>query len=215
MIAAGGRRPAGCYNSRVVSLPLAQILSTSEGPARTAALVEWFQSLFEGSSVPVLVGGAAVELYTAGAYVTGDLDFAGDLTPAVERRLRDAGFEKQGRTWRLRDEVFLELPASQLEPGARAVRLAVGERTVIAIALEELLLDRLAAWKHWRSEVDAVNALLLWVEHHERIDRERLAALAGEAKLDDALASLLDFAERHRRRPPDEEIEEWARQRFS
>jgi hypothetical protein len=189
---------------------LRTLLALPEGPERTAALVSWFQSLFEGVAVPILVGGAAVELYTGGAYTTGDLDFVGHLTPAVERRLRAEGFSKEGRSWRLGDDVFLELPAGRLEPGARAVSLRVGDREVVVLALEELLLDRLAAWKHWRSEVDAGNALLLWMRYESEVDQNRLQELAAQQGLIDALDALRQFAAQGPP-PSDEEIERWAR----
>lgn len=190
------------------------LLTLPEGPARTAALVEWFQSLFDEAAVPVLVGGAAVELFTAGAYTTGDLDFAGEVTPSVARRLHEAGFDKEGRSWRLGDEVFLELPSSRLDPGARAVRLVIGDSSVLVLGADELLLDRLAAWKHWGSEIDATNALLLWTQHRSRLDQERLRRRAVEAGVEDALASLLDLVGGRQSLPPQEEIERWVRQRF-
>lgn len=204
------------YNLQIVTTPpeIEDVLSLPEGPARTSALVEWFQSLFGDEEVPVLVGGAAVELYTAGAYTTGDLDFAGEVTPRVARRLREAGFDKEGRSWRLGDDVFLELPSSGLDPGARAMRLVVGDRSVLVLGVEELLLDRLAAWKHWGSEIDATNALLLWTQHRGRIDDDRLRRLAVEAGVEDALASLLDLTQERQTLPPQEEIERWTRQRF-
>ncbi len=66
------------------------------GPERTAALVAWFQGLFEDrSEAPVLVGGGAVELYTGGAYVTGDLDFVGSTTDSVAERLQEEGFKRR------------------------------------------------------------------------------------------------------------------------
>jgi hypothetical protein len=74
---------------------IAEVLATKEGPRRTAALVVWLQSLFEkDGTVPVLVGGAAVELYTLGAYTTGDVDLVGTVTPRVARALMAAGFER-------------------------------------------------------------------------------------------------------------------------
>lgn len=63
---------------------LEDALSVSAGPQRTAAIVAWVQSLFtEENQVPVLVGGAAVEILTGGAYTTGDLDFVG-IVPDAE-----------------------------------------------------------------------------------------------------------------------------------
>jgi len=64
--------------------------SLPEGPQRTAAIAVWIQSLFsEEKQVPVLVGGAAVEILTGGAYTTGDLDFVGSVPPSVRNILED------------------------------------------------------------------------------------------------------------------------------
>ncbi len=71
-----------------------------DGPAKTALLAAWVQGLYEGPApVPILVGGAVVELVTGGAYTIGDLDFAGTVPQDVAVQLRNAGFEKQGRHW--------------------------------------------------------------------------------------------------------------------
>jgi hypothetical protein len=56
--------------------PLGKILALSDGFEKTARLAAWVQSLFEPGQEPVLVGGAAVELLTRGAYTTGNLDNA-------------------------------------------------------------------------------------------------------------------------------------------
>ncbi len=63
-------------------MKIEEILALDESPSRTAALVSWIQSLYEDEDgVPILVGGAAVELYTSDAYTTGDLDHVGHIPP--------------------------------------------------------------------------------------------------------------------------------------
>lgn len=66
------------------------LLTLPEGPTRTAAVVEWVQHLFAPGARPPLVGGAAVELLTGGAYTTGDIDLVGEADDAVAKRLLEA-----------------------------------------------------------------------------------------------------------------------------
>ena len=69
-------------------MQLDEILSLPEGPQRTAATAAWVQGLFsEDSQIPVLVGGAAVEILTGGAYTTGDFDFVGSVPVSVRPKL--------------------------------------------------------------------------------------------------------------------------------
>jgi hypothetical protein len=181
------------------------------GPERTAALAEWFQSLFSGS-VPVLVGGAAVELYTRGGYVTGDLDFVGNLSSSVIRKLEKAGFRREGRHW-IHDagKVYLELPASSLEPEAEVAEIRVGRHRVLAVSPEDVVVDRLAAWQFWKSSADAIGAYLVWRSQSETMDRKRLDRLAAKNGVRSALRSLVNLARRTRdREPAAEELERWA-----
>lgn len=182
-----------------------------ESPDRTAALVEWIQGLFDDADVPVLVAGAAVELYTRGAYTTGDLDFVGTVTPLVAERLGDNGFVRKGRHW-VHEEgrVFVEFPGVELGEGEEAVDLQVGECSVRALAPEALIVDRLAAWQFWRSEEDAVNALL--VARSTDWDRGQAHALAERTEATAAFESLLAAIGRWEgRNPSPEELEGWVR----
>lgn len=188
-----------------------EILKQPESAERTAALVEWFQSLYEGEP-PTLVGGAAVEMYTGGAYTTGDLDFVGSVPSAVERRLLEEGFEKKGRHW-IREEgrVFLEFPVSSLEEGERPVEVEVGGHRVRVLSPEALIVDRLAAWQFWRSEQDAVNALL--IARAVMVDEEVLDGLAERREVKPALESLREAIERWAVENPDQEaLSSWAKQ---
>ncbi len=192
---------------------LADALKLRPGVERTAALVAWFQGLFPPDfPVPVLVGGAAVELYTGGACTTGDLDFVGDIPRRVADALRVSGFRKEGRHWILEaGEVFIEMPGSSLEPDEPAVQIQVGGRSVIAASPESMLVDRLSSWQFWRSSVDGVNAYLLWKAQEKRMDGDRIAALARKQSVEKALESLTSFvAEWRGRTPADRDLEVWA-----
>lgn len=186
------------------------ILALPESAERTAALAEWLQSLYVDDP-PILVGGSAVELYTGGAYRSGDLDFVGIVPSAVGDALTAAGFRRSGRHWvHETAQVFLEFPGSRLQIDDEAVDVQVGASRVRVISPEALLVDRLAAWQHWRSGEDAVNAWLLW-----RAVPMRTVKLEGFARnegVEPALRALLQAAKRWRgAEPRREELEEWAR----
>ena len=203
---------AAWYNAVIVSDgdPLSEILSLPEGPYRTAALAEWLQGLYEDEA-PVLVGGAAVELYTAGSYTSGDLDFVGHVPSSVERSLRQAGFVKEGRHWIHENGVFVEFPGSALEPHERVATVRKGSHMVLILSVEDILVDRLAHWQFWRSTIDALNALALWRLWAQELDRRRLEDAARLREVEPALRSLQRFAERcGEEQPDDEAIERWA-----
>jgi hypothetical protein len=184
------------------------------GPARTAALVAWFQSAFENRAVtPVLVGGGAVELFTGGAYTTGDFDFVGVLSEAARGQLEDAGFQKSGRHWKHEGaRVFIEFPAPSLEPGVEAVELDAFANIVLVISPEDALVDRLAAWKFWKSDAHGINAYLLYLATIGTLDRSRLEKRAREDHVMDVLRELTRFAEATiGAQPTESELREWAR----
>ena len=179
-----------------------------------AAIASWVQSLFApDEAVPTLVGGAAVELYTGGAYRTGDLDFVGVVTAAVAQRMRDAGFERHGRHWiHERHRLFIEFPDDSLARGDTVATIRVGNTSVVLIGLEELIVDRLAAWQFWRSEIDGYSAWLLWSSGDHRLNLGRLRMLAERSETSAALELLVVFARTHAgRQPTHTEIETWAR----
>ena len=83
---------------------------------------------------------------------------------------------------------------------------------MVVIGLEELIVDRLAAWQFWRSEIDGYNAWLLWSSGNHRPNLARLRALAERNEASAALDSLVAFARtRVAREPTHTEVETWAR----
>ena len=173
-------------------------VALDEGPTRVAALASWLQSLVPAAAgKPVLVGGGAVELYSGGAYRTADLDFVGSLGEEGRRRLEAVGFRRQGRHWIHEEhQLFFEFPGAHLEEGESAAVIEVGEYSVLVIGLEELIVDRLAAWQFWDSEVDAVNALRLQQGSADELDPTRLREIAESHGVTSALAALEEFTKR-------------------
>ena len=154
-----------------------------------------------------------MELYTGGAYRTGDLDFVGTVTNEVAKKLKQAGFERQGRHWIHRGyRLLIETPDRNLDSGNTVATIRLGTTSVAVIGLEELIVDRLAAWQFWQSEIDGYNAWRLWSSREQRIDLTRLRSLAERSETTAALTSLVEFARHHRlRQPTHTEIEEWSR----
>ena len=195
-----------------------EILSQPDGPDKTAALVAWVQGLYEDeSSVPVLVGGAAVELLTGGACTTGDLGFVGRVPETVAGRLRAAGFETQGRHWiHPRGQLFIEFPGSELDPLEESVDLEIAGWRLLVLAPEAVLVDRLAAWEHWHSSTDGVNAFLVLRAVGDKLDWQQLESLARRREVGRALDRLCDFATRLGDSEPSlAELEQWARKDVS
>lgn len=200
-----------CYNIYIVAT-LRKILSFPEGPRRTAALVAWLQGLYDTDlEKPILVGGAAVELYSGGAYTTGDLDFVGSVPPAVASALEDAGFDRRGRHWiHEAGEIFIEFPSSGLDGGEESVTLEAEGHNVVVVDPEALIADRLAAWQAWKSPEDGVNAWL--VARGRKLDLQRVDALAEAKGVSAAATAFTKAVDNWRDRDPTrKELVAWAK----
>ncbi len=162
---------------------------------------------------PVLVGGAAVELYTGGSYTTGDLDFVGQVPSAVARAFEKEGFRKEGRHW-VHDgfEIFIEFPGSAVSPEETTAFLEIEGIRVLTLSPEDMIVDRLAAWKFWRSATDGVSAYLIWRAQARRLDLKRLASIARQRGVGEALAKVKELVSAGRSVSAGE-LEEWAKRK--
>ena len=196
-------------------MKLQDALSLPDGPQRTAAIVAWVQGLFaEGEQVPVLVGGAAVEILTGGAYTTGDFDFVGSVPTTVRNTLEENDFKKSGRHWIHEEaQIFLEFPGDALDPKERQFRCGLYGYDLLLVSIEDLLVDRLGAWDYWKSGVDGANAFLLLRACRNEIDEERLSRRARDEGFGIALESLRAFDSKWAATEPDSPaLEAWANQ---
>ena len=160
----------------------------------TAAIVA--EALEQAGVVePVLVGGGAVEIYTRSAYTTRDLDFIAPTTGRLEQALEPLGFVREGRHW-INEKLglLIEFPSSVLAP-AISVSIDVGGTELRIISVEDLIVDRLASWKHWGWDPDGAAAALLLALHPD-LDDERLQRRAHDEDVADALSLVRPMTER-------------------
>jgi excisionase family DNA binding protein len=147
-----------------------------------------------GWSAPVVVGGSAVQYYTAGDYGTVDIDLVGASEP-VAQVLGSWGFQREGRHWYDAELKFaVEVPRTQLEQAERehvfGVRVAGVDAYILGI--EDLIIDRLNACVHWSDDESCRWAKVMIVTAPE-LDIDYLERRAAEEdvaeQLDEMLAS--------------------------
>ena len=150
-----------------------------------------------GKPAPVLIGGLALSYYTREVYFTADIDLAYADRDALDAVLQELGFVKSGRYWVHEGlDIAVEVPARGLA-GEEAPRETVeleGGLFCIVIGLEDLIIDRLNACKHWKSENDCEMTELLIARYGKEIDwayLEKKAALPENDTLTE-LRSLKD-----------------------
>jgi len=108
----------------------------------------------EGHSLPVVVGGAAVEIYTRGTYMSHDIDIKSDMG-ATLRILGDMGFVSEGRSLMYSEEfdLLVDWQGASLEEGKEAqertlvVTSSDGTPMLRLINIVDLVIDRLEAYK--------------------------------------------------------------------
>lgn len=129
---------------------------------------------------PILVGGAAVEFYTHGAYTTRDIDMVAPGGPKLIEVMNRLGFNRAGKDFihkKLR--IYIEFPSSHLDRGEKATVIEIDGVLLEIISIEDLIVDRLCAYKFWKSGIDGVNAMILMeLGDDDRSSTERKAQLA-------------------------------------
>ncbi|MDP2183765.1 MAG: helix-turn-helix domain-containing protein [Actinomycetota bacterium] len=144
-----------------------------------------------GWPAPVIVGGNAVEFYTAGGYATMDIDVAGASEPLAQV-LSGWGFLRKGRHWY--DDalaLLIEAPGGALGAEQLAHVATVDVRGVRAhvLGIEDLIVDRLCACVHWADEESCAWAGTL-LSTVPDIDMDYLRRRAAEEEVSGRLSAL-------------------------
>jgi len=135
-----------------------------------------------------VVGGQAVETYTVGQFRTGDIDIVTPDSKAAEEILEQIGFEREGMVW-LSKALGLAVHIVGLSPtnSEKARIIHAGPYQVRIVGIEDLIIDRLAAAKFWKSQVDLEQAKALWKGFRKQIDLQYLRKRARDEKVEDVL----------------------------
>lgn len=198
---AGGRAaPMGAISAPAFALDasgLADFLAVLSDPLeRRLAFIGLLTRacVSRGWQPPVVVGGQAVEFYSAGGYATVDIDLVSASEP-LDEILPDWGFDRRGRHWIRADlGLIVEAPGGRLAPGQRdrLTEVEVAGTAAYLLGLEDVIVDRLAACVHWSSESDCRWAAVLVGVHKADLDVEYLMAQAEEAEVSARLKRILE-----------------------
>ncbi|VVB96578.1 Uncharacterised protein [uncultured archaeon] len=137
---------------------------------------------FPKNKKPVLVGGSAVEFYTRGTCKSIDIDVLGDRD-SLEKVLEKMGFSKTGRHWFYTKEIGIEIVGDSTE-GRRVNEILHEGKLIRILSIEDLIVERLNACKHWKSQYDCEQAQVLAGAYSDKLDREYLRKRMKEEDLE-------------------------------
>lgn len=139
----------------------------------------------------IVVGGSAIEIYTEGAYVSGDIDIVGRAEKILPV-LKEWGFQKEGRTWYQKDwKMVVDVLSREYRGDWEHTQvLSTPYGRVRLAAIEDLLVSRLISAKWWRIPDDVRHAELLAAKYGDVIDWEYVTDHAKREQVEDLLAEL-------------------------
>lgn len=133
----------------------------------------------------VLVGGACVSIYTDERHHSKDLDFISPYSvAAITASLTKVGFKKSGRYYTHKDsDFYVEFPSGPPAIGNEVPvepegRIKVKDTTIHLYSPTQCVMDRLAAWFHWRDRQSLLQAIWVSEKHPISIQRVKKWALS-------------------------------------
>ncbi len=141
---------------------------------------------------PVVVGETAVDIYTKGLFQSRDIDLIGDRKVIGEILEKKFGFERAGRHWvNERIGIFIKVPGDHFAGDKNKITtIWVGRSKLYIIGIEDLIIDRLNACVHWKSETDCDQARYLMRYYRDWLDS---GYLEKKAKDEGILKTLREF----------------------
>ena len=145
----------------------------------------------------VVVVGNALEFYTLGDYTTADVDLVSRRRSEIGNILENWGFNRMRRHWYHADlDVAIEIPDDVLAGSEEKItQVEIEGLNVYIIGLEDLIIDRVNAYNHWRSIDDGDWAKELMALYKHEIDWDYLVTSARTEEILDALNTLKSATE--------------------
>ncbi len=138
-----------------------------------------------------LVGGQAVETYTAGQFPTGDIDVTTSDSTTTQKVLKSLGFEEIGMIW-LNKKLGIAFHIVGYFAPEKPGTIRVGPYEVRIVGVEELILDRLSAAKFWNIPADYEKAKVLYDNFKKQIRLDYLREAAKKKKVEDLLLRITE-----------------------
>lgn len=119
----------------------------------------------------ILTGGAVVAIYSEGKYVSKDADFlSASDHESIKQAMLEAGFKNQGKDFYHDDIQFtVEFPGSQLVIGDQPMKaegkIKKGKFTLKLLSPTQCVMDRLAAFYHWKDRQSLAQAVMVAAKH--------------------------------------------------
>lgn len=129
---------------------------------------------------PIVVGGSAVDFYTEGVYPSYDIDIISNRKIIGEILEKVFKFKPFGRHW-VNEQIGIsvEIPSGHLAGDKDKLRtMKITGLNVYVIGIEDLIIDRLNACVHWKSETDCNQAEFLYKYYRNRLDSVYLENMA-------------------------------------
>jgi len=166
------------------------LIRETESPLKRQLLAVAFISRLlqkKGKEAPIIIGGLALSYYTREVYFTADIDLAYSDREALDEVLKELDFKKKGRYWVNEAlKLAIEVPVGVLtgEDAPLEIVELGPELQCQIIGIEDLIIDRLNACKHWKSEIDCEMAELLIMRYLKELDWDYLEKKAKKPEND-------------------------------
>lgn len=125
----------------------------------------------------ILTGGAVVSIYSEGKYVSKDADFLSATDhQSIKQAMLDAGFKNMGKDFYHDDAEFtVEFPGSELvigdEPMKPEGEIKEGRFTLKLLSPTQCVMDRLAAFYHWKDRQSLEQAVMVAQNHPVKLSK--------------------------------------------